>query len=105
VEVKRGDVVWAEIFKDKPRRCVVVRSSRFQTSENYTVCPISSSDKHFDLVRVDVAPGVSGLEVRSVVETDRLQTLPVARLGKVVGRLTVAEMEAIDRSLRLWLDL
>ncbi|MGH8501578.1 MAG: type II toxin-antitoxin system PemK/MazF family toxin [Gammaproteobacteria bacterium] len=105
MEIKRGDVVWAKLFKDKTRRSVVVRSSRFHKSDNYTVCPISSSDKHFNLVRTYVDPGMSGLDVRSVVETDRLQTVPGARIGKLVGRLTAAEMQAIDEGLRLWLDL
>lgn len=107
IVIRRGDVFVVQFFKDQARLGVVVRADLWRRSENVTLCQLTGSDQHFNLARsrVKVRDRAGTGTVEMVVEVDRLQTLPLARIGKYVDHLTVAEMRAIDDGLRLWLDL
>lgn len=105
--IRRGDVFIARFFKDKARPGVVVRADVWRKSNNVTMCQLTELAEHFNLTRTRVRlrnrEGTG--TVQMVVQIDRVQTLPVHRIGQYVDHLTAAEMQAIDRGLRLWLDL
>ena len=103
-QLKRGDVVTALFFKDKPRPGVVTRASRYAGSQNVTLCPITSTLAGGPL-RVGVAPDESGLEKESEVLPYRITTLPAHRVGDVIGRLSSSELRELNAVLRDWLEL
>jgi mRNA interferase MazF len=102
--LNRGDVVTALFCEDKPRPGVVARASRYSGSENVTLCPITSTLAGGPL-RVRVAPGASGLNTASEILPYRITTLPAHRVGARLGRLSRAELHALNGVLRDWLDL
>ncbi len=86
---------------------MVVRADIWRKSDNVTLCQLTSSDEHFNLARtrVKVRDRAGAGTVEMVVEVDRLQTLPITRIGKYVDHLAISEMHAVDAGLRLWLNL
>ncbi|MEA3410043.1 MAG: type II toxin-antitoxin system PemK/MazF family toxin [Pseudomonadota bacterium] len=104
IRLNRGDVVTALFFQDNQRTGVVVISTDFQASENVTLCPITSTLVGGSL-RVRVLPGASGLTMTSEVMPYRVTTLPLSRIGTVVGRLSDTEVENLNRILKEWLNL
>jgi mRNA interferase MazF len=103
--LNRGDVAWALFYKDKSRPGVVVRHDVYAASDNITLCPITSVISGSPL-RPRVARGKgSGLRKDSEVMVYRIATLPPHRVRDVIGRLTAAELRAVDAALKRWLDL
>ncbi len=99
-------MVVVALYQDKVRRCVVVHSDHFAKRHMSTVCPITSTlVEASQMLRIDVAPGGSGLAHRSQVMVDQVMSLRYRRLRGVVGRLTGDEMARIDEALKLWLGL
>ncbi len=52
-----------------------------------------------------VEPGDGGLTLRSLVHCGQLTTVDKARLGRFVGRLSAARMQAVDQALAVSLGL
>lgn len=103
--LKRGDIAWALFYKDKPRPGVVVRHDVYAVSDSITLCPITSVISDSPL-RPRIANGKgSGLSTDSEVIVYRIATLPLQRVRDVIGRLTAAEMNAVDAALKRWLCL
>lgn len=102
--LRQGDVVTALLFKDKPRPGVVARANRYCDGENITLCPITSTLAGGP-IRVRVAPGQSGLEMTSEILPYRITTLPAQRVVAHLGRLSSAEIRALDAVLRDWLGI
>ena len=50
-------------------------------------------------------PGTSGLRKTSFAMIDQLRSIDKQRIGRVYGRLSEQELEAIDEGLRLYLGL
>lgn len=109
MEVRRGDIVLCAAPGDygKPRPAVVVQSDLFNpTHASVTLCPITSELVAAPLFRLDVAPtSENGLRKRSQIMVDKLTSQPLKRIGDVVGRLSVSQMNDLDRALKLWLGL
>lgn len=58
------------------------------------------------LFRLDLPPTKdNGLEVPSQIMVDKVTTIRTEKLRQPIGRLTSAELDTLDRALRLWLDL
>ena len=47
----------------------------------------------------------NGLKKRSQVRVDKIMSLPLKRIGKVIGNLSPEQIRNIDASLKLWLGL
>ena len=114
MEVTRGEIWWAslpDLSESEPgfdRPVVVVQSDAFNRSPIPTVLAATLTSN----VRLADAPGnvlisrrMSGLPRDSVVNVSQLVTLDRARLRDRVRRLPETAMDAIDRGLRLVLDL
>ncbi|MGH9722059.1 MAG: type II toxin-antitoxin system PemK/MazF family toxin [Bryobacteraceae bacterium] len=105
----RGDVVICALPGDygKPRPAVVVQSDLFnQTHASVVLCPISSEVTGLSLFRVSVArSAVSGLAADSEIMADKISAVKQARIRRRLGALSHDHMQALDRALRLWLDL
>lgn len=107
--MKRGDIVIAVSPGDygKPRPAAVVQSDLFNaTHASITLCPITSHLVDAPLFRLDLAPTQdNGLKVPSQIMVDKIITVRRDRLRQPIGWLTPAELEAVNRSLHLWLAL
>ncbi len=109
MEIKRGDVVLCAAPGDygKPRPAVVVQSDLFNpTHPSITLCPVTSDLQPATLFRMGVIPSSgNGLKKRSQVMVDKITSLPLKRIGKVIGSLSSEQIRNIDTSLKLWLGL
>jgi hypothetical protein len=66
----------------------------------------SSEITGHDLFRVGIPANAStGLRADSEVMVDKLSAVSRHRIRKRVGRLSDAQMEMVDRAIRMWLDL
>jgi mRNA interferase MazF len=107
--VKRGEVWTAAAGPDyagKPRPVVVVQDDRFDATASITVCPFTTDPTDAPLFRPDIAPSAAnGLRVASRLMADKVTTVPKAKLGTRVGRLSAEESRRLDRALLVFLGL
>lgn len=94
-------------YTGKPRPAVIVQSDLFNSSHaSVTVCPITSDCIDAPLFRVDLPPGGrTGLSVISQVMIDKMASVPRAAIAQKIGACDVAQIDAIDEALRIWLAL
>ena len=106
--VNRGDVVTIAVSGSygKPRPALVVQSDLFEELGSLTVLPITSELRDAPLIRVTLQPRPSnGLKKLSQVMVDKIQTVPRAKVGKVIGSFDSEQMLPITRSLALFLGM
>jgi mRNA interferase MazF len=105
----RGEMWTASGGKDyagKPRPVVVVQSDRFETRDSITVCPFTTDPTDVPLLRLAVAPTAgNGLNEASRIMVDKLTTVPRAKLGARIGRLSDADMVRLNRAVLVFLGL
>ena len=70
-----------------------------------TVVPLTSNVARVLPFQVLVVPADSGLTRPSKVQAEQVRSIAVERIGPRVGRLTPALVDALDRALRLHLQL
>jgi mRNA interferase MazF len=114
VVILRGAVSWADLGEPRGvapgyrRPMLVVSADRFNLSaiRTVTVAVLTSN------VRLASAPGnvlldagTAGLDRDSVVNVSALFTLDAGDLEEPTGRVTTAQLRAVDRGLRLALAL
>ena len=107
--MSRGDIIVSASPGDfgKPRPAVVVQSDLFNpTHASIVICPITSYLVDAPLFRLTVWPSVeNGLKRESQIMVDKITAVRRERIGRRVGKISDAEMAAIDRALTLWLEL
>lgn len=106
----RGDIVVVATRgadTGKPRPALIVQADMFNpTHASLTLCPVTSDCVDAPLFRVAVPPGDrTGLRAPSQVMVDKVVSVPSVAIGRVIGRCTGHEMEAVDEALRGWLAL
>jgi len=108
MEVNRGDLIVIALPGDygKPRPVLVVQSDAFSGLASVTVLRITSEVHRLPLIRITVEPTVdNGLVTRSQIMIDKAATVPRAKIGRRIGRLRPATMQAIDSALVRFLGL
>jgi mRNA interferase MazF len=108
MEVKRGDLVTVALSGDygKPRPALIVQDDAFDAVPSIGVLPLSGDLHNAHLVRIPVEPSrQNGLERRSQVMVDKVVTVPRPKVGRVMGRLEQATMDAVDVALARFLGL
>jgi mRNA interferase MazF len=113
MNIKRGDVfladlnpiIGSEIAKTRP--VLVVSNDKNNTySDTITVLPITSKnlEKPYPF-EVILRKGTANLPKDSKVKADQIRTLDKSRISKFFGRLSDKEMEAVNNSIIIHLDL
>ena len=106
---RRGDMVLTALSGDygKPRPAVIVQSDLFnEVHASLVLCPITSEASGLTLFRIHVPAGTgNGLRKDSEVMIDKIAAARRERVKRRIGRLSPDQMKAIDRALRLFLDL
>jgi mRNA interferase MazF len=110
MEVSRGDVVVIATrgaYTSKPRPALVIQSDLYnETHASITICPVTSDCVDAPLFRIALPPGQrTGLQLPSQVMVDKVVSVPRESLGRVVGRCSGEELEAVGEALRAWLSL
>ena len=92
----------------KPRPAVVVQNNlALAESSSITLCPITRfAVDHTEDFRIPVEPDDrNGLQQRSFLMSDKLITLPIQRIGPVIGQLDETSMKKLAVALRFWIDV
>jgi mRNA interferase MazF len=108
--LRRGTVVTVAspgAYSGKPRPAVVVQADRWlQAHPSVSLCPLTSTLVDAPLVRLPVQPTArNGLKKPSQLMVDKLFTVQLSSLGKVVGQLESQRLIELDLALRGWLEL
>ena len=105
----RGEVWTAAGGKDyagTPRPVVIVQDDRFDATNSITICAFTSDPTDAPLFRLVVEPNTAnGLDKPSRLMVDKVTTVPKARLGKRIGRLSDSDMVRVNRALLIFLGL
>jgi mRNA interferase MazF len=102
MEVRRADLVTIALSGDygKPRPALVVQADAFDALTSVTVLRLTSELHDWPLFRITVEPGAdTGLQKRSQVMIDKAATVPRSRIGRRIGRLDAATMQAVNAAL------
>jgi mRNA interferase MazF len=109
MEIARGDIVVAVLPGDygKGRPGLIVQSDAFNpTHLSVVVCPITSHLVDAPLFRLRLKPNAeNGLESASEIMIDKMTAIKRTRIARVIGHLSEARMQAVDRALEAWLSL
>jgi mRNA interferase MazF len=108
--LRRGTVVTVAspgAYSGKRRPAVVVQADRWlQAHPSVSLCPLTSTPVDAPLVRLPVQPTArNSLKKPSQLMVDKLFTVPLSSLGKVVGQLESQLLIELDLALRGWLEL
>lgn len=106
--MRRGDVVTVILpgAYGKSRPALIIQSDLFDEHPSITVLPITSHWRDTPLFRLDLEPAQrNGLEKRSQIMVDKVQTLPWDKVGQIIGHLADHQMVAVNRALAVFLGL
>jgi len=85
---------------------VIVQDDRFDFVDSVTVCAFTSDPNDAPLFRVVVVSAeTNGLLTTSRLMVDKLATMPRAKLGRRIGRLSNEDMVRLDRAILIFLGL
>ena len=106
--MRRGDIISVSLPRDyEPRPALVIQSDDFAHLHSVTVAPLTSEivdAAEQSRITVEPAPG-TGLRVRSQVMIDKVSSLPRAKAGPVIGRVSEADMGQVTRTLAFFFGL
>lgn len=107
--MKRGDLVTVAQkgdYEQKPRPAVVIQSDLFDAVDSVTVCLVTGEAADAAILRPVLEPAaVNGLRERSWVQIDKIATIRRARVGRIFGRVSDADMRRINAALAVFLGL
>lgn len=106
--IRRGEIWWVnfdpaiggEVRKIRP--AVVVSNDRFNAGNNRVqVIPLTSSEKRLYLFEARVTVG----RRQSKAMADQIKTIARERVREKIGHVTIEEMKAIEKAVRIQLAL
>jgi mRNA interferase MazF len=107
--VRRGEIWTAAAgsgYVGKPRPVVIVQDDRFDATASLTVCAFTTDATDAPLFRLLVRPDDNnGIREMSRLMVDKITTIPKAKLGDRVGRLSDEDMVRLDRAIVVFLGL
>jgi mRNA interferase MazF len=107
--MQRGQFVTVALADEygKPRPALVVQSDLFAELRCVVVCPLTTHLRNdADLFRLDVTPSEkNGLREASQITIDKITTLPVGKIGGVIGVADDVLMLRVNRALALFLGI
>lgn len=107
--MKRGEI-WTVAagtgYVGKPRPAVVVQDDRFDATDSVTACAFTTDPTYAPLFRLLVEPSPSnGLREASYLMVDKITTMPRARAGARLGRLSDEDVVRLNRAIAVFLGL
>lgn len=104
--MKRGELVTLVLpgGYGKPRPALWIQSDLFDAHPSVTVLPVTSELRNAPLFRIRVEPtAANGLRAVSEIMVDKAHTVPLEKIGRVIGRLEDETMSAVNRALATFL--
>jgi len=101
--MNRGDIYWvnldpakgAEIKKLRP--CIIISATPINKARHtVVVVPLSTSAK----ARPPIVIEINCMDKKSVAVCDQIRAIDKSRLVKLVGKITLEELELLEESLR-----
>lgn len=90
----------------KPRPVLIIQDDVFNKTASVTVLPLTTDTVDVPLLRIQLEPDSdNGLSMSSRIMVDKVTTMPRAKLGERIGRLSDTDMVALSRSLFVFLGL
>jgi len=107
--VKRGEI-WTVSgggpYAGNPRPAVIVQEDRFEATSSITLCAFTTDPTDAPLLRMLVEPtDRNGLSKASRLMIDKVTTVPKARLGRRIGKLSDEDVVRLNRALTVFLGL
>lgn len=106
--MKRGDVVLIALQGDmgKPRPAVIVQNDLFATHQSFVILPLTSELRDAPLMRFTVEPtSGNGLEKPSQVMVDKITTVAIGKIGKMIGQLEERQMVGLNQLMAVFLGV
>ena len=107
--MKRGSIVTVAAgggYAGKPRPALVLQADAFDGLASVTVCLLTSVDEGGPDLRIRIAPSSqNGLGSVSFAMVDKITTIPLAKIGAVIGTMDAATMRQITIATLLFLGL
>ena len=106
-ETWRGvDGIGGAPYAGKPRPAVIVQEDRFEATNSITLCVFTTDPTEAPLLRMLIEPtDRNGLANASRLMIDKITTVPKARLGKRIGKLSKEDIVRLNRALTVFLGL
>lgn len=96
----RGSVVICRFPADKARPAIIIRSDLLTALSYTTLLPITTDLREGVRFRINIAPSeANGLKAASQVMVDWPQTVRLAQIGSVIGRIDDATLRLITRQV------
>ena len=93
-------------YAGKPRPVVIIQDDRFDATDSVTVCAFTTDPIEAPFVRLPVEPDdINGLHERCSLMIDKVTTIPRAKLGERVGRLSDDDMVRLGRAVLVFFGL
>ncbi len=93
-------------YAGKPRPVVILQDSAFDLLDSVTVCPFTTDPADLPLFRIAVGLSeANGLRAPSRIMADKVTTIPKAKLGARIGRLSDQDMVKLNRAITVFLGL
>ena len=93
-------------YAGKPRPVLIIQDDVFNKTASVTVLPLTTDTVDVPLLRIQLEPDSdNGLSMSSRIMVDKVTTMPRARLGERIGRLSDTDMVALSRSLFVFLGM
>jgi mRNA interferase MazF len=107
--MRRGEV-WTVAggagYAGKPRPAVIVQDDAFDDTNSITLCPLTSDPTDAPLIRLAILPTeTNGLKEPSRIMADKITTVPKARLGDRIGRLTDEDLLRLNGAIVVFLGV
>jgi mRNA interferase MazF len=107
--VKRSEIWTAAAgsgYAGKPRPVVIIQDDLFDATASVTVCAFTTDETDAPLFRIPVDAGeATGIAQPSRLMVDKITTVPRAKLGERIGRLSDDDMARLARSVIVFLGL
>lgn len=93
-------------YVGKPIPVAIIQEDRFGGTDSVTVCAFTTDPTEAPLIRLPVPPDkANGLRVASSLMVDKITTIPRARLGERIGRLSVDDLVRLGRAVVVFFGL
>ena len=107
--MQRGQFVIVATTGDygKPRPALIIQSNLFADLPSITLCPLTTTLRNdANIFRLDVLPTKeNGLREASQIAIDKITTVPIIKIGGVIGICDSKLMAQVNRAIILFLGL
>jgi mRNA interferase MazF len=107
--MKRGEIWTAAAglgYAGKPRPVAILQDDRFDATDSITIVAFTTDPADAPLFRLPVEPDeTNGLRASGRLMVDKITTIPKAKLGTRIGRLSDKDMLRLNRAVLVFLGV